>query len=417
MTGPRTLVVGAGPAGLAVATGLACHDLADDLEVVDPSGTWLSAWHGRFAAQAIPHLRSPAVHHPHPDPFALLGVTDEDQVIRSGGTSLPSTAAFARFCDQLVHHQRLAERLTATAATALEVDVSGRPTVQLADGTRRRPERVILAGNARRPIVPPAVDHLLGRDPRVATTASAHVADTPSGGHVVVVGGGLSAAHLALGAVARGAEVTLMTRRRLTVRRFDTHPSWLGPKKRRPFEAEPDPVTRRRMIDQARGSGTIPHAVRRRLDEAVAAGCLRVCERSLLERVDARDDALHVRASGGERWRADRLWLATGAPVDVAHDPLCRRLLADHPAARVGGMVDLDPDLSWPGTRVHLVGGAASLVLGPTAGNLVGQRRAASRITAAVRGVDPVSADRIATGAGACPTAPVRGEPRVEVPG
>ncbi len=414
-TDARVLVVGAGPAGLAMATALGCHDLADDLEVVDPSGGWLTSWHRRFAAQAIGHLRSPAVHHPHPDPFALLGSCAPDELVPAGGTKLPTTAAFARFCDRLVHRQRLDERLTATAAVGLEIDRDGRPTVHLGDGTRRRPERVVLAGNVRRPQLPGCVHELVGRDPRVATGESAHVADTPPGGHVVVVGGGLSAAHLALGAAERGAEVTLVSRRNLTVRRFDTHPSWLGPKKRRPFEAEPDPAARRRMIDHARGGGSIPHPVRRRLDDGVATGRVRLRERTELDRVAASGERLQVHTSDGRTLPADRLWLATGGAVDVDHDPLCRPLRAARPVALTAGMVDLDPDLSWPGTRVHLVGAAASLVLGPTAGNLVGQRRAASRVLAAVRGADPAAADRIATGTGACPAAPVNGR-RVEVP-
>jgi cation diffusion facilitator CzcD-associated flavoprotein CzcO len=72
---PQVLVVGAGPAALSLATALTCRRVPVELEVIDPSGTWMAAWNRRFAAQDIPHLRSPSVHHPHPDPFALLAAT------------------------------------------------------------------------------------------------------------------------------------------------------------------------------------------------------------------------------------------------------------------------------------------------------------------------------------------------------
>ncbi len=39
--------------------------------VFDPSQTWLSQWQQQFAAQKIPYLRSPAVHHPDPNPHQL----------------------------------------------------------------------------------------------------------------------------------------------------------------------------------------------------------------------------------------------------------------------------------------------------------------------------------------------------------
>jgi cation diffusion facilitator CzcD-associated flavoprotein CzcO len=405
---PRVLVVGAGPAALSIATVLACREVPIDLEVVDPAGRWMAAWHRRFAAQDIPHLRSPAVHHPHPDPFALLATTSHDELTPSGGTNLPSTRAFARFCDELVHRQRLEDAVTATSATSLEVDAEGAPTVTLADGTIRRPEHLVLATNARRPNVPTAVRRLVGRDPRVVCGDAASLAATPTGGHVVVVGGGLSAAHLAVGAAERGATVTLLTRRALRVRRFDTHPSWLGPSKRRPFELEADPHVRRRAIDEARGGGSIPHRMRRRLERCEQAGALELRTRVTLTAVDADDRGLRVRDSGGGTIRADALWLATGGAVDVEHDALCRPLVGGGRATLAGGMPDLDHDLAWPGTRVHLVGAAASLVLGPTAGNLVGQRRAALRLAAVLRGDDPVDADRIATGAGACPAAALR---------
>ena len=115
-------------------------------------------------------------------------------------------------------------------------------------------------------------------------------------------------------------------------------------------------------------------------------------------------DTLRLCLDDGTHLDTDALWLATGGAVDVITDPLCTALLARFPTAVAGGLPVLTPDLSWPGTRVHLTGFATALTLGPTAGNLIGQRRAASRIGAGIRGEDPARADRVVTGAGACPT-------------
>jgi hypothetical protein len=406
MSGEEVLIVGAGPAGLACALVLTCHADGDtplDVEIVDPSGGWLTAWNRRFAAQAIPHLRSPAVHHPFPEPFALLEHARGEGLVPSGGTQLPTTGCFAGFVRATVTRAGLDRGVTATSVTNLSVDHAGRPTVTLGDGSRRRPDRLVLATNARRPLVPPGFGDAVAAG-RAVLGEDADVVDTPDGGRVVVLGGGLSAAHLALGAVERGARVTLLTRRRLAVRRFDTHPSWLGPKKRRPFEQEPDPAVRRRIIDGARGGGSIPHRVRRRLDMAIRDGRLELRERVCP--VTARPQGDHVRLcfDDGTHLDTDAVWLATGGAIDVTADPLCRSLMTRFPITVAGGLPVLDPDLSWPGTRVHLAGFATALTLGPTAGNLIGQRRAASRIGASLRGEDPARADRIVTGAGACPS-------------
>jgi cation diffusion facilitator CzcD-associated flavoprotein CzcO len=401
------VIVGAGPAGLACAVALHCHGRADELTVLDPSGGWLAAWHDRFRRQDIPHLRSPAVHHPHPDPFALLGSGGDEGLVPSGGTKLPTTDRFARFIDRLVTDTGLAGTVRPVAATRLDLDRNGRATVHDAAGGVHRPERVVLATNRRCPQLPAALRHLDG-DRRLVPTDRAHVARAPVGGHLVVIGGGLSAAHLALGAARRGAYVTMVARRRLMVRRFDVHPTWLGPKKLGPFAAEPDPHRRRVAIDRARGGGSIPHRMRRELERCVEQGVLHLCERVEVIDVADRRGRLRLTLSNGGTIVADEVWPATGGRVDVTADPLCAPLLARATTLVAGGLPELADDLSWPGTNVHLTGSTAALRLGPTAGNLVGQRRAALRIGAAVRGVDADRADRSATGVGACPNVPRR---------
>jgi cation diffusion facilitator CzcD-associated flavoprotein CzcO len=396
------LIVGAGPAGLACATTLTCQRVDADIEVVDPSGTWMAAWRRRFAAQDIPNLRSPAVHHPHPDPFGMLEHAAGEGLIASGGTQLPTTGLFDAFIDEMVERRGLTDRVTPTTAIGLRLRTDGRPEVRLADGSTRRPDRVVLATNARRPQVPDGLIDAAGTD-AFAGTEHADVADTPAGGHVLIVGGGLSAAHLAIGAARRGARVTMLTRRRLRIRRFDTDPSWLGPRKRRPFEQEPDALVRRRTIDTARGGGSIPARVRRDLDRCIEAGVIDLRERVQVVGCDPAGQRVRVRCSDGRTILVDVVWCATGGQIDVGLDPLFRDLVTRYPTAIARGLPELEADLSWPGTSVHVSGFGAALRLGPTAGNLVGQRRAALRIAAAVRGDDPVRSDRIATGRGACP--------------
>ena len=63
-------IIGAGPQALTLVTHtLQKKDkLRSRIQIFDPSGTWMTRWHQQFAAQEIPQLRSPAVHHPDPNP-------------------------------------------------------------------------------------------------------------------------------------------------------------------------------------------------------------------------------------------------------------------------------------------------------------------------------------------------------------
>ncbi|UWU47461.1 L-lysine 6-monooxygenase (NADPH-requiring) [Limnospira platensis C1] len=66
-------IVGAGPQALTLVTHILQkrQKFRNRFMVLDPSGTWLEQWRHQFKAQEIPHLRSPAVHHPDPDPYSL----------------------------------------------------------------------------------------------------------------------------------------------------------------------------------------------------------------------------------------------------------------------------------------------------------------------------------------------------------
>ena len=66
-------VIGAGPHALTLVTHLLQkrQTMQGKFLVFDPSGRWMSRPYQQFAALEIPHLRSPAVHHPDPNHFAL----------------------------------------------------------------------------------------------------------------------------------------------------------------------------------------------------------------------------------------------------------------------------------------------------------------------------------------------------------
>lgn len=389
---PDVLIAGAGPAGLAMRLMLACHRPDLVATVVDPSGRWLATWHQQFSAQQIPHLRSPAVHHPHPDPFALLREASEEQLVRQAGTTLPTTDVFARFCHHCVADHGLGDEVRTGRLVAV-TPLRTRVVAEVVDGGQRQhveAGHVIVATNRRVPAWPSWAPN---DDPRVRHASRVDLLDAPRDARIVIVGGGMSAGHLSVGACSRGNHVTLVTRRNLQVRRYDTHPTWLGPRKLLPFRAEPDPAVRRRQVDLARGGGSMPHWLARRLRELQEAGRLDHRSRTTVTAVEDHGSTALVHLDDGTCRPADEVWLSTGARAEVDTDPLFAALRLDAPTAVHDGMPVLAEDLAWPGTRVHLMGAAASLVLGPTAGNLAAHRKAARRILASIQGEDPRRAE------------------------
>jgi hypothetical protein len=201
------------------------------------------------------------------------------------------------------------------------------------------------------------------------------------GERILVVGGGLTAAQLALGAAARGALPVLVSRGPLRERDFDVQPGWFTYRLER-FHEE----TRwERRVAELRGErrGSVPPAELAELRTAGARGRLVLTSGDTLHHLTW-SGASGVAVVGDARLEIDRLWLATGHTFHVGAEPLLEDLCRTHPVRVVSGLPLLAGDCSWPGTAVHLMGGLAGLQVGPLARNIAGARMAAERVAASL---------------------------------
>jgi cation diffusion facilitator CzcD-associated flavoprotein CzcO len=386
-------IIGAGPHGLAVSTHLvtARPALRDRLVVIDPAGTWLTTWRDQFARLGIDVLRSAMVHHPGVDPGGLGAYTQRRAEPTSGlPYGIPLAAVFEGYCNHLIGCHGLAGSVL--AARALQVGAGDEPHVVTTGGIIRA-QRVIVAANPCRPCIPAVFGDALRTSDRIKHSSRLDLRTLRSltGERVIVIGGGLTAAHLVCGAIERGADVTQIVRRPVVVRDFDVEPAWLGPRELNRFGVERDPARRVALVRGARGGGSVPPW----MDELLAAHCeqgrLQRIVRDLTDaRVVAEPDGVRIDLAGTVV-DAQQCWLATGTTPALDADPA----LAELDVESVDGYPVLDPDLCLRGTRVHVVGRLAAPTIGPAAGNLWGARVAARRISRAVTGID-LDADAVA---------------------
>ncbi len=376
----RVAIVGAGPQGLTVAVYLAAAGVDPaDLVVIDPAGDWLVQWRRRFAALGIEHLRSPSVHHPHPDPYALANFAAEQRRTDElhHRYRLPSTALFHDFCDHVIAEHGLSGLVSRDSVVSLTA--SGE--VGRASGQDLMADHVVWATN-------PAVVSALRRC--APTSPGDEMLPPQRGATVAVVGGGLTAAHVVARAVDAGAHVEWVTRRPVVEREFDTDPGWLGPLEMQGFVRIADRAERLQRVIDARGGGTVPPWMMQRLRPAERSG--QICRR--VGPVD-----VEVGASGDIRLQvdgrplvADAVWDATGDHPCTSAAPPLERLCDELGITRHGGRPELDQMLRLPGSVVHVAGRLGQLELGPTAGNLAGARRAAELVVGVTVGADAMYA-------------------------
>ncbi|MGQ9838451.1 MAG: FAD/NAD(P)-binding protein [Cyanobacteriota bacterium] len=379
-------VIGAGPQALTLVTHLLQKRKTwrSRIRVLDPAGSWMHQWQRQFQGQEISYLRSPAVHHPDPHPYELRRFAENDPQAFVPPYDRPKTAVFEGFCQDVVQRWQVGSLVLSAKVSRIR---SLRPgfELELSDGRTLKARRVVLAKGTGIPALPCwslGLEHPPGR---LCHSSEIFLPSlTLQGETVVIVGGGLTSGHLALGAVKRGARVILITRRPLREQLFDTDPGWLGPKYLKGFEQQACWQTRWQQIQVARNGGSLTPEMLTQIRSLAHRGCLVLQESCQIMGAVWQLDGWQIRSSDGGSLRADRIWLATGSRVDIADEMILGEICETHPIATVGGLPILDRHLRWQGCELFVMGGLAALQVGPVARNLAGARMAAQKIVPAL---------------------------------
>ena len=358
--------------------------------VFDPSQTWMSQWQQQFAAQQIPYLRSPAVHHPDPNPYQLRAFAENRRNEFYPPYDRPGTELFNDFCHEVVNRWKLTDKVYPAKVTkVLPIKHGSRSQFQLVLSTGETiiARRVVLATGSGKIQLPDWVERITSDYPADKLCHSQRVNLNHlslAGEKILVVGGGLTSGHLTRGAINQGATVTLMTRKELQEKIFDAEPGWLGPKYLKDFHAEPDWDTRFQQIQQARNGGSMTPEMTLQLRKAAHEGKVKIDEGCKIQNVQWQDNLWQVNCDDGSTQQFDRIWLATGTRFNAMEHPLLQKVLEAYPTEMVNGLPVLDEHLRLPKSNFFIMGGLAALRIGPVARNIGGGKMACQRIVPAL---------------------------------
>ncbi|MDO5376245.1 MAG: FAD/NAD(P)-binding protein [Staphylococcus rostri] len=366
------LIIGGGVHATTIALQLRHLGLpASQMAIVDPHETLMENFKMQTTRLSMPYLRSPLVHHCHPEPFDLKKYAKQHQYAQAmiGQYQRPRLDMFfdhtAHWIEEYnlasCHIQQMAidiEQIDDYWQVLLDSDavVKGRHIV-LAMGTHHTPNIPEMYVNQ------PDVQHIHQQDFDAQTTAS----------HIV--GSGISAAHLVIKLLAeqRDTQIHLWLKKPLEVFDFDADPGWLGPKNMRGFQCEKDLVQRAEVNRSERHKGSMPKEMYMKLMHAESDGRLIIHQ----EPIDTLMD--HHIVVGEEKKYYDGIYLATGFKLDLMQQPLIRTLIQRDDAKMAAGFPVITTNLEWL-PRLYVSGMLADLELGPFARNIMGGRMAAQRI-------------------------------------
>ncbi|XP_030627968.1 uncharacterized protein LOC115810180 [Chanos chanos] len=220
-----------------------------------------------------------------------------------------------------------------------------------------------------------------------------------AGQRVMVIGGGLTSAHIISTALQQGAShVTWVLRKHLQLKQFDVGDveSLIGRYSHvehgikmdglaylRQFYNERSPRKRLAMIKQARKGGAVTPEAYAQLQPFILSGQLHI--RAYCQVTEAKwcyqNQRWQLSLSCGQQWAGERIWLATGCKLDVNQDPMLSDVIKEFPVQVIEGWPCISETLQWaPGCPLYLMGQYAALQVGPHAVNLAGGQAASWRI-------------------------------------
>lgn len=489
-------IVGSGRACLSVLSRLS-KARADRAVVIDPSGSWLYSFARTQLRLGATHLRSTTTQVPFENACGLERYVEttgkKRDVVRigSGFAGVPSVKVFAEYCAKTVAERfggvRVERGTVVNVRWCDETSEEVREALQLIDkseddaagvgqderdavammrcgailltldtGKTFLAARCVWTPKFSLPLVPSWV--LEAKMSYAKCNASydgqsidcgimnagdvdMSVADHAKGKCVLIVGGGTTAATLALAAQTRGAKVvTLMCRRKITVSEFECDVKYFGNKGLYEFHACADAQVRANKLESFKSKASVNEHTHRRLrDAALTSDNLRILEQRVLHGAvwSDREKKWRVRSAPTDeakvefesvmyrRYRDegiepdnvallnfgkevtsthDEVWLACGEFVDLAKDPALRTLVETTAVEIARGFPALAEEkiecahdknqnaaagggggCRWPGTSMYVLGAYASLTIGPGADLPVGHRMAAKQVVDAMK--------------------------------
>lgn len=210
---------------------------------------------------------------------------------------------------------------------------------------------------------------------------------------ILVIGGGLTAVQTAHKLVRSSraespVHVTLCSRRPLVERHFDIPVKWFDFREAHVYQSQfyHEPAEERlQALRTTRGGGTVPPIymkTTRKMQERGELDCI-VGDLKVIKENDDKSFLLQFFDENGKDIKNstfDAIVLACGLRPDCLGNPLIQKIHKQWPVEIFGGLPNISEDLRWT-DNLYVVGGLASLSVGPDANNLMGIARAAETVS------------------------------------
>ncbi|PNZ13816.1 FAD/NAD(P)-binding protein [Staphylococcus simiae] len=370
-------IIGGGVQGTTIALkllslGLSIHKLS----IIDPHDSFCQRFVDYAHRIEMPYLRSPIVHHVHPQPFHLKQFAKTNQYTNAfyGPYQRPELNMFINHVKQSVSNVDLIQCHIKDSVVGI-AQYKDQWHLTLKNHQQIITDCVILAIGSTNTLHIP--DVLLNKT-NVNHIFDCHINDDiyPNVDHIV--GSGITAAHLSLKLLKQNYDKTihLWLNKDFEIHDFDGDPAWLGPKNMAPFLKIKSMQQRYQILMQEKHPGSMPHELYLRLKKHIKNGSI-VIHRTPIKSIDSIN---HQIITDDEKVNYHHILVATGFERNFMNQPLVKQLVNNcHAPLNDCHYPSLNHELEWL-PNLFVAGCFADLELGPFARNIMGGRKAAERL-------------------------------------
>ncbi|KIL51180.1 FAD-dependent oxidoreductase [Jeotgalibacillus campisalis] len=378
------IIIGGGIHGCTIAASLLKNRKTDitRVKIIDPYPEPLYQWKKRTETISMPYLRSPGVHHVDVNPFSLkaYGKQADGKGTFYGPYSRPSLSLFNTHSKSVFQEVELQKAWVKGDVEKIK-RVNAAWEVQIDTGMRLKSKNVLVATGTNNKLYTPE----WGKELSAAFPNQAgHIFEDKVPSFippVVVIGGGITAAHLVikLSGLFPG-KVIQIARHENRIHDFDSDPGWLGPKNMRSFEQIQSYDKRRKLISEVRHKGSVPRELATRLKRLQKEGSFTF----ILDEVgswEKNSSSIHLNLThSNETAKVKTVLFATGFSSRLMEARWLQELIQENQLQCANcGFPIVDESLEWC-EHLFVSGPLAELELGPSARNIAGARKAAERI-------------------------------------
>ncbi|MGM0877208.1 MAG: FAD/NAD(P)-binding protein [Bacillota bacterium] len=386
------MIVGGGIHGCTIATYLIKNKITtiDKLKIIDPYEEPMLEWKKRTSLIEMEFLRSPSVHHIDVDPYSLQRYArmKKSQERFYGPYKRPSLDLFNEHCDSVLESIDISQAWHMGQVTRLE-KANDQWKLLTHNNKVVTGENIVLTMSVNdQLLIPNWANELKDKEPSRVSHIFDRKLDKMS--HLepplVVVGGGITAAHLSIKLAKRfPGKVTLLTRHSFRVKDFDSEPGWLGPKYLTKFHQVTCYEHRRKMIQEARHKGSVTGELFRMLKKLENSQHLKIVYAEIDSATTSNNGDITISLKESEELIcASNVLLATGFnPVAPGKAWLQDLIKEEKLQCAACGYPIVKSSLEWC-PHLFVSGPLAELEIGPIARNIAGARHAAERITRSI---------------------------------